>query len=505
MQYKKSVKNTQLIAEELGVDYIVEGTVQRERPSDPNGRVKIRPRLIRTADDAHVWADIYEDDMSKVFHLQAKVAEHVAQALDITLVQPERQALAYMPTESIEAYNYYVRGNEYSLRPYQDKGNLVIAIQMYEKAVELDPLFALAHAKLSQAYSGMYHFNHDRSETRRDMAREEAKRALELNPGLPEAHWALGVYHYWCRSEYVQALEELEIARKSQPKNSRLLSTIGYVQRRQGQFEPALTNLKKALEIDPASFRLTCALGNTYRKMGEYPEAASCYEKAIQLAPDEYLPYVLQANLYLAWKESTAAARDVLEKASQYINLEAEDSIVYLLFRLDLLEGNYQQALARLPLESPTMDALSFPDALRYAEIYGYRNDKELAEEYYEKAMRTVKSKLHEDPNNAWFHSALGVAYAGLGRRDDAVREGRLAVQLQFDSEDVGERLLFRQKDLAYVYTMVGEYDEAVETLELLPSIPGTLPISWLHLKLDPAWIPLRGDARFKRLLDSDK
>lgn len=167
-----------------------------------------------------------------------------------------------------------------------------------------------------------------------------------------------------------------------------------------------------------------------------------------------------------------------------------------------MLEGNYQGALARLPLESQTTDTLTFPDALRYAKIYGYMKDKKSAEKYYEQAMRILESKLWEDPNNAGFHSALGIAYAGLDHKEKAIREGRLAVELMPYTKDTGEGLN-REKDLAQIYTMVGKYDAAIDQIEYLLSVPGESSISLLRCY--PTWDPLRNHPRFKKLLESEE
>ncbi|MFC1792473.1 protein kinase [Planctomycetota bacterium] len=499
--YKSREEGAKKIAKELGVDYILEGTLQRAQRSDPNSPVRIRPKLIRASDDSLVWAQPY-DDVREVLQIQSEVAEQVAQALDITLLEPQRQALRSEPTENKEAYVYYLRGNVYSSRLYQNKNDVVIAIELYERAIELDDKFALAHAKLSHAYSGMYKFRHDRSEERRAMAWEESHRALELDPELPEAHWARGVYYYWCCSDYVRALEELEIARKNQPRNSRILATIGYVQRIQGEFEQALANIKSASELNPLSNALTMELGNTFRHVSKYAEADRCYDRAIFLSPESDYPYFLKATLYLVWKGSTEEARVVLERASQYINLAEVSRFVNLWFRLDLLDRNYQGALARLPLKSPTSDDLRFPNALRYAEIYGYMKDKQSAEKYYEKAMRILESKLREDPNNAWYHSALGVAHAGLGNKEDAIREGELAVEMFPYTKDFRKGFA-REKDLAYIYTMVGKSDKAIDQLERLLSIDGEISIPLLQL--NPAWDPLRNHPRFKKLVEPYK
>jgi len=500
MQYKKSEKSTKQIASELGVDYILEGTTQCERSSDPNSRVKIRPQLIRVADDRHLWAEIYENDMSKVFRLQSDVAERIAQAMDITLFEKERQTLRSEPTENMEAYVYYLRGNDYTSLLYQNKDNLIIAIEMYETAIELDPNFALAHAKLSHVHSGMYHFRHDRSEERIAMAWKESDIALKLDPELPEAHWARGVYHYWCRLEYDLALKELEIARKSQPNNSRLIATIGHVQRRQGKFEEALANYKRAYELNPQSSIQVGEVASTLRNLRRYQEAEYYYDKAISLAPDEDYFHFVKATLYLVWKGSTVEARAVLDRASQYFKLEDKERFVNLLFDLDIMERNFQGALARLPLKSTKIsDSLTAPNSLRYAKIYGYMNKKELANKYYMEAIENLELEFPKDPNNVWFHSAFGIAYAGLGRKDEAIREGKKAVELlPLTKHSAGG--FNAAKDLAIIYTMVGEYDEAIDQIEYLLSVPGESSISLLRCY--PTWDPLRDHPRFQKLIE---
>ncbi len=195
MQYKKREKSAQQIANELRVDYILEGTVQRERPSDPNSRVRIIPQLIKASNDTHVWAQPYDNDMSEVFRVQSDLAERVAQALNITLVERERRALRSRPTENMEAYDYFLRGNEYWHRS-ELENDFKIAIQMYERAVELDPKFALAYAQLSRAHAHMYWDYYDRTEERLAMAKKAVDRALQLEPDSPEAHFALGHYYY---------------------------------------------------------------------------------------------------------------------------------------------------------------------------------------------------------------------------------------------------------------------------------------------------------------------
>ena len=509
IQYKKTEKDTRQIAKELLVDYILEGTIQLERPADPNSRVRIIPQLIKASQDTHVWTEIYDDYMSEVFRLQSDVAERVAQALDISLLEPERRALASRPTENMEAYDYYLRGYDYSHRSHLES-NKRTAVRMFEKAVELDPTFALAYAWLSDAHRLMYWFYYDRSNTRLAMTKETAEKALELNPELLEARMALGMYFYHGHLEYDRALEQFAIARKSQPNNSDILGGFGLVQRRQGKFEQALANLKRASELDPLNHFSAWEVGTTFMYLRKYPEAERYYDQAISLAPDLSFAYYCRAWLYLCSEGSTEKARAVLAEALKNVESTENPSIVKLLVVIDLFDGNYQEALDRLSLESQDIDNQEYiddreyfiPNALLYARIYGYMNKKKLEQANYESARSILESKIEERPEHARFHSALGVAYAGLGRKEDALREGKIAVELLPVSKEA-MRGPYRVEDLARIYVMVGEYDAAIDQLEFLLSIPG--PLSIPLLRLDPAWDPLRNHPRFKKLIEQGK
>ncbi len=501
MQYKKSEKNAQQIAKELSVDYILEGTVQRERPSDPTSQVRVKPQLIRASDDRYMWAQIYDNDMSDVFRVQSNVAEQVAQALDITLLEPERQALASRPTENIEAYEYYLRGNEYYYRSDREN-DFRIAIRMYEKAVELDSTFALSYAQLSRVHSDMYWDHYDHSEERLAMAKQAVDKALELNPNLPEAHLALGHYYYHCHLDYDRALEQFEIVRKSQPNNSQLIAYIGFVQRRQGKFEQGLTNIMKAVELDPLSNTLAMDVGTTFEFLRKYAEAERYYEWAIWLAPDNASAYDLKGWLYLRWEGSTEKARAVVQEALKNTESAEDPSIVNLLVTIDVFDGNYQEALNRLSSKSEDFNILEYfiPNSLRCALIHSYMNRKELAKKYYDDARSILESKIQERPEDARFHSSLGIAFAGLGRKEAAIREGTLAVELLPISKEA-MACPFRIDDLARIYVMVGEFNAAIDQLEFLLSIPSELSIPLL--RLDPAWGPLRDHPRFKKLVAS--
>ena len=503
IQYRNSNKTIRQIGQELGVEYVLEGTVRWERPSEGPSRVRVTPQLIRVSDDTHLWSDRYDAVLADIFQVQSDIAEQVTQALDITLLEPERRALKARPTENMEAYDYYLRGDEYLYRGYLEN-DFRIAIQMYEKAIELDPTFALAYTRLARAHDKMYWLYHDRSEERLEMEKQALDKAFQLNPNLPEVYIALGWYHYHGYLDYDRALEQFAIARKSQPNNSKVLEGIGYVQRRQGKFEQALANIKRASELDPLSSVLSISLIGTYVHLRKYPEAERYCERIILLRPDWDEGYARKAQLYLLWEGKTEKARAVLQEGLEYIKSTENFEIVNSLVDIDVYDGNYQEALDRLSLKSEDIDDQHYfiPNSLRCALIYRYMNKKEPAKKYHDEARSILESKIQEQPEDARLHSSLGIAYAGLGRKEDAIREGKLGVELLPVSKEA-MRGLSKVEDLAKIYVMVGEYDEAIDQLEFLLSNPGWM--SMPLLRLNPAWNPLRDHPRFKKLVDAGK
>jgi len=506
MQYKNRERSVRQIAEDLRVAYILDGTILRERPPDPNSPLRISVQLIRTADDTHVWAQTYPSNMREVFGLLSGIAEGVAQALETKLLEPERNALARRPTEDTEAYDLYLRGNEYSSRGYQSEDYLKIAVDKYKQAVELDDSFALAHAKLSQAHSGMYKFEYDRTEKRLNMAWDEANKALTLDPNLAEAHWALGFYYYWGHSEYDRALECFEKARRSQPDNSRFISAISYVQKKQGKFDQALANIEKAYDLDPLSHTLAAEAGFACLLMRKYPEALNYLDRSIRLAPDFPKAYEWKALLYLRWKGSIEDAQAAMEEASQNVRSEDQsDDTSYLLIDIDIYKGDYQGAIAQLNSMLEDANSVGTRHAMLYARIYDYWGKKTQAREYYDDARRALEkleNRLQETPENAWVYRWLGIAYAGLGLKEEAIQQGRRATKL-IPIDKNRWRGTFPIEDLARIHTMVGEYDVAVEEIQSLLDVHGRMSIPML--RLDPVWEPLRDHPRLKKRIEAGK
>jgi len=504
IQYNNSDKTIQQVGEELGVEYILEGTVRWQRLSEGQSQVRVTPQLIRVSDATHVWANIYDKDIADIFEVQSDIAEQVAKGLGIALLEPERRALKARPTNNIEAYNYYLRGNQYYNRGRTEKDRRN-ALQMYQKAVDLDSNLALAHARSSNTHTSLYWLDDDRTEKRLSEAKESVDRALRLNPDLPEAHLASGIFNYRVKLDYDRALEQLDIALKGQPNNPEIFAHIGYVKRRQGNFKQAIENIKKASEIDPLNGEYVFNLGSIYAVIRNYPEAERYYNSAISLSPDSPNSITNKTQLYLLWEGRTAKARAVLEGASKNVDLADDPSFVSTWVLLDVFDGNYQEALARLSLSSvETFRSQSYfiPKALLHAQINGLMGNQQFEQAYYDSARIILETRVKRRSREARYHSSLGIAYAGLGRKEDAVREGKEAVNLLPVTNDAW-RGPYRVEDLAAIYAMVGEHDAAVEQLEYLLSIPSHISVPLL--RLDPKWNVLRDNPRFQRLLKRRK
>ncbi len=496
IQYKGSKKTLGQIGQELGAQYVLEGAIQLQATSPGKSRVRITPQLIRVSDDTHLWAETYDRVFEEIFELQSDISKEIALAMDVTLLEPERKSLQNRPTENLAAYDFYLRGNDYWSRKgpggLGEEKNLRIALEMYQKAIELDSGFALAYANLSRVKTELY-WHYDGEKEDLVGAKAAIDRAFQLVPGLPEAHLALGSYYYHAL-DYEQALKQFAIAQKSLPNNCDLLEEIGFVRSRQGRWNEALNNFKRAAELDPRRADLSRALAEIYLRLRKYAQAEPYLERVILLEPEEAGAYARKAELQIAWEGDTKKARKVLSEAEGKVDaVELEGTWI----GLDFLDGNFPLALSRL-----TGPEVYDHDSTSYyfdkAQIYGLLNRSEPRRACYDSARILLEKQLQTDSGNYNLHSQLGQAYAGLGRKSEAIREGKKGVELGAANK-VADDSLSALKNLAHIYVMAGEYDLALDQLEYLLSIPSDLSVSLL--RLDPTWAPLRNNPRFKKLL----
>jgi serine/threonine-protein kinase len=496
-QYRGSDKPLKLIGRELGVDYVLEGSVRWEKTPGKVSRVRVTPQLIRVSDDRHLWAGQYDESLEEVFKVQSRIAEQVASALDLALQAPHHAALGARPTGDLRAYDFYLRGNEYFNRP-GDPAGLRTAEDMYTRATELDPSFALAFARLARSHIWQFHSS-DRTSARLAMARSAVDSALKLQPDLSEGHLALGQIYYWGELDYERALREFRTAQAGDPGNGDLAWARGLVERRLGQWDQARVDLRRAVDLDPRSLVKSLDLAELHLRLREYAEAERYMNRALELEPDSPA-YIYQALLTVARDGDLAAAASKVEEGVRRAGAEV---IAFWLPQFDVgaallprLSSEARTAVNGLPLDRFGTDSAAY--YLAKARTRRVGGDAGAARVYFDSAARILSERSRARPDDPSLHSTLAFAYAGLGRREDAVREGRLAVELRPASKDTwyGVDML---RNLAVVYGTLGEADSAVKELRTLLAIPSGISVALL--RADPTWDPIRRDPGFQALV----
>ena len=426
----------------------------------------------------------------------------VSEQLGVTLLEPERLSLKSQPTENLEAYDFFLRGNDYFNRGIEliSADDMGIALDQYKEAIRQDPGFALAHARLSTVHTWFYTTYTDRAAKRLSLADETVKQALDLVSDLPEAHLALGKI-YMARGDHHLALAEFETVLKSQPSNAEVFADISTAQLGLGQWEAAKVSIKKASELSPRLGSFTCSLGGVNIALRNFKDALFYHDRAIKLTPDRACPYFCKANIFLHRDGSTARARAFLEDLPKNVGLEENPPINLPWIQADMIDGKFEDALRRVSSGSSDVYAFNqfyIPKERLAAQIHGLMGNHDLENRSYEAARDSIQEEIEKSPEDNRLHGALGIVYAGLGRRDEAIREGELGLELL--AGDQGLILGHRLKDLAQIHMMVGHHDKAIDYLEQLLTSPTFFAAPFL--KADPTWIPLRDNPRFRALLE---
>ena len=434
IQFKNVAISAAEIGKQLGVQYILEGTIRFQPTDEGINRVRITPQLIRVSDDTHLWVTTYDGFMEEIFDLQTKIAEKVASAMDITLLEPERELLNRKHTNNLEAYDYFLRGNDYLNRGTEEI-NFVEAANWYRKAVELDPNFALAYARLSLAYTNLYWYG-GRPKERQMQAEKAVLEAFRLSPNLTEAHLAYGEFQNKVHQDYDKALEHFTIALKSQPNNSDVYAAIALVQKRQGNWDDSIENYNKAMKLDPLSPTKALETGVTYLYLREYLDAEKNIARAKALNPYSSDNYEIEVWLYLLWDNNKDRAQKVIAELTEVdlnkVIAGAGPKISYLwgrgLWSFDLLSANGGKAPDALSMDSFGEDKLTY--YLSKAQLYTLEDEEESQRVYYDSALVILEGWVKNNPNNFHFQSILGFVCANLGLRDRAIEAGRKAMEI---------------------------------------------------------------------------
>jgi TolB-like protein/DNA-binding winged helix-turn-helix (wHTH) protein/Flp pilus assembly protein TadD len=487
MQYKQNRPPLKQIGEELRVGYVLEGTVRWAKETE-GSRVRITPQLIQVADGTHVWSERYDRELRRIFEIQSEIAHRIVTELRVTLREPERRFLDARPTENLQAYQAYLRAKEMADTSLEPR-----PIQLLEEAVRLDPGFVRAWSQLVQWQVARYLYAPDPQGNHLAKAKAALDRVQELAPDDPFSRQAAGWY-YVGLGEYERALEEFTASAEALPNDADARIGLAHGLLFTGRFAEALAEAQMLLELEPTNSYYLFLVGATYVTLRRWEEADRSWQRWIALFPDEAPPYAYRVQNLVLWKGRTEEARVVLEAAPETL----EAALSWEWCRLDWMDRDFENALARL--DSVTQDPLREVLTRLMEGLTLQRLDQqESARAAFESARSTVEGLLEGSPQHPVLHRVLGTAQAFLGAKEDAIREGRRAVELSAKNAWQGP---FAKYWLAVTYALVGEEDAAIDLLGELLSLPYMLPISVPLLRLDPMWDPLRDHPRFQELLE---
>jgi TolB-like protein/Tfp pilus assembly protein PilF len=502
MQYRDAAAHSlREIGKALGVANVLEGSVRRE-----GGRVVVNVQLIDALHDRHLWANRYDRTLADSLGLQGELAGEIAEALRVRLSPEEKARVETKPTQNADAYVFYLRANQIERNPDTLQEHYKTAEQLYMQAIALDPNFALAHARLASTRAEIFHF-YEPIEAWKTKARSEAELALKLQPNLAEAHLALGQCIYWMDEDYQRALEQFDTASRLSPNNAEIGLLIASIKRRQGHWQESLDAFEGAQKIDPQNANITRNILFTNTALRRWPEASRAAERMQAMAPASLVAKIQSGYVDFWWKGDTRLLKTLLSQVPAGVDPDGEVTSC----RWDVVMIGRDYAAARRALETSSLAELSYmnsgvtPKSFFQGCISLAQNDSASAQKNFEAAQRTFENAVSEASSSADRHANLGLLYAFMGRKDDAIREGRRAVELKPESKDAYDGAIMNCY-LALIYARIGEGDLALPLLERLLKTPGAVDsanysVTVNDLKFRWEWDPLRNDPRFQKLI----
>jgi TolB-like protein/class 3 adenylate cyclase/Tfp pilus assembly protein PilF len=500
-RYGSQPENLPEIARELRVANVLEGSVQKS-----GDRVHINVQLIQAETDAHLWAQSYDRQLTDIFTVEGEVAKKIADSLSATLSPQEKERVETKPTENADAYVLYLRARQYQTRPDNLLQDFKTATGLFQQAIDLDPNFALAHARLSAVISAIYHW-FEPTEANRQKAHAEALESLRLQPNLGEGHLAMGLYLYYEEGDYEGALRELELAAQALPNDGDVGLFIAAVQRRQGHLTEAIAAYEHALAIDPRNQITLYDASQTYFGLRDWEKALQGLDRVLALAPDSVNVKIQRGYTEFLWKGSTAPIKAALESIPA--NVDPDGIVTFARWDVSLMDRDpaaAEKAVAACRSETiNSQSGVPLPKSYLQACIDLVRGDNASAQKNFEAARPALEKTVSDAPQDPSRRAQLGLLYALMGRKEDALREAQRAVELRPISRDVIEGAVV-QDFQALVFARTGETDKAISAIERLLTTPFAVDyaddsITLSDLRTRWEWDPLRNDSRFQKIL----
>jgi TolB-like protein/Flp pilus assembly protein TadD len=497
MPYRGKTSNAREIGKTLGVGAILEGSVRRI-----GNRVRVNVQLINAETDEHMWAEDYDRDLTDVFAIQTDLAQQIVRELQAKLSPLEKAQIERRPTENGEAYLAFVQAHNLS-QAVESLEKLTQSEQLYQRAIDLDPNFALAIARYSQLQSWLVN-DVERTPERREKARTLAEQAMQLQPDLPEAHLALGFSYYYGDRNYEAALREFEIAKRGLPNEPDVYLAIGAIQRRQGKWAESSANMEKAAGLNPKDTWALQNLTYNYEMVRDFGKANQTIDRALALDPTAMELLGVRSRLAIAEKGDFGVAERAFE-ALKSIQMTNEQKLKTADARTDifLLERRYSEGLREA--ESLPDDQLASYPRVRWSKYYyiGFARralqDEPGARAAFLKAKSAAQEQLKRTPDDAKLRVQLAKVLAFLGQKDSAMAEAQRASELQPESKDALEGPAITE-GVAQVCAILGAKDRAIDILDGLLNRPSYVTVQ--GLRVNPIWDSLRNDPRFQALTD---
>jgi tetratricopeptide (TPR) repeat protein len=490
--YRDKKINVREIGKALGVSAILEGSVQKS-----GNRVHVNVQLINALYDEHIWSEGYDRDLTDVFAIQTDLAKKIAQELHAKLSASEKEQMTRKPTENGEAYLAFVQAHNFH-RDLEDFPKLKQAEQLYERALQLDPNFALAAASYSRLQSWIYH-TYEPTDDRREKSRALAARALQLQPDLPEGHLAVGFSIYYVDHDFDRALAEFALAQKGLPNEAEVYLAIGAIQRRQGKWDESNANLEKAANLSPNETWPLQNLVLNYQMVRNWELANKTIDRALKLAPESFNLWSVKAQLEISEKGTfEVGERGIQLLGSKPMDEDTRVHFTIALAQTRLVQRRYAEALQaveRLTDEALVKDPESLMGKYGTAGIAKkLLGDETGSREALLKAKGYAEKWVAAAPNEAKRHGRLAECLAWLGEKEAAIAEAKRGTELLPENVDAFDGPVCTQT-LAEIYAIVGEYDKALEIIDGLLTRPTQVTVA--QLKMSPLWDHVRQDPRF--------
>src|SRR5213080_792362 len=497
-----AVHSLREIGKALGIANILEGSVRRE-----GNRVVVTVQLIDALKDRHLWANRYDRTLADSLGLQGELAAEIAEALRVTLSPDEKARVETKPTEDSEAYVFYLRANQIARNPDTLLEDLKKAEQFYVQAITLDTNFALPHARLASTRAQIYHY-YEPLDTWKSKAFAEAELALRLQPNLAEAHLALGQCDYWIDQDYERALVEFGTAAVLAPSDGEVGQLIASIERRQGKWEESLETFAKNQKLDPQNPNIVRNLLFTNTALRRWPEASRWAAQMRTMAPASLVAKIQSGYVEFCWKGDTGPLKAIL---SQVSGADPGGEVTSCRWDVAMIDRDF--GAARGVLQNSDLSELSYtnaaltPKSFLQGLIELAEGKRAQAQKLFELARPSFEKAVEEAPLSADRHANLGWFYAFAGRKEEAIREGRQAVELKPESKDAVDGAIMNCY-LALIYARVGEKELAIPLIERLLKTPGAVDsvdysITVNDLKYRWEWDPIRNDPRFQKLVSS--